>query len=186
LALRGSFPVKPNRQIDSLDFRPLLDANASDGEGIGLLFARIQGCSLHCEMGPVVVVGAALHRRVAALAQEFEMPLIACPECGRQISTAAEACPQCGHPSQPATRPATGPTCHACSLPATTRCQRCGGLSCAQHLQNIYVPHGQGGAYELRCPNCYDSAMVRKIISWTIGGSILLLIILFLIMVGFV
>ena len=26
------------------------------------------------------------------------MPLVPCPECGRQISTAAEACPQCGHP----------------------------------------------------------------------------------------
>src|SRR5437016_6258186 len=28
------------------------------------------------------------------------MPLTSCPECGRQVSTAAEACPQCGHPIQ--------------------------------------------------------------------------------------
>ena len=26
------------------------------------------------------------------------MPLIKCSECGRAISTEAEACPQCGHP----------------------------------------------------------------------------------------
>jgi uncharacterized membrane protein YvbJ len=26
------------------------------------------------------------------------MALIACPECGRQVSSAAPACPQCGYP----------------------------------------------------------------------------------------
>ena len=25
------------------------------------------------------------------------MPLTNCPECGRQVSTAADACPECGH-----------------------------------------------------------------------------------------
>ena len=33
-------------------------------------------------------------------------------------------------------------------------------LSCAQHLQSIYVSHGRGGAYELRCAGCYSSARV--------------------------
>ncbi|MBU1374628.1 MAG: zinc-ribbon domain-containing protein [Alphaproteobacteria bacterium] len=26
------------------------------------------------------------------------MALIACPECGKQVSSAAPACPSCGHP----------------------------------------------------------------------------------------
>lgn len=26
------------------------------------------------------------------------MALIACPECGRQVSSAAASCPHCGHP----------------------------------------------------------------------------------------
>ena len=26
------------------------------------------------------------------------MALIACPECGREVSSAAASCPQCGHP----------------------------------------------------------------------------------------
>lgn len=40
------------------------------------------------------------------------MPLIKCPECGKEISSAAAACPNCGHPAalvetprQPATPP---------------------------------------------------------------------------------
>src|SRR5579863_4931411 len=28
------------------------------------------------------------------------MPLITCPACGKEISTAATACPNCGHPIQ--------------------------------------------------------------------------------------
>lgn len=31
------------------------------------------------------------------------MPLIACPDCGRQVSGAAPACPGCGRPMQAAT-----------------------------------------------------------------------------------
>ena len=35
------------------------------------------------------------------------MPLVACPDCGRQVSTAARTCPQCGRPApfSAATRP---------------------------------------------------------------------------------
>jgi len=49
------------------------------------------------------------------------------------------------------------------SAAATTRCQSCGALSCAVHLTSIYVPHGQGGAYELRCRRCYSSAITSRI-----------------------
>jgi len=107
------------------------------------------------------------------------MPLTSCPECGRQISTAAVACPQCGHPMRPAARAPDGPKCYSCLAPATTRCQSCGALSCAQHLQSIYVSHGKGGAYELRCQSCYSLAMVWKVV----GGVffvIILIIILFM------
>jgi hypothetical protein len=103
------------------------------------------------------------------------MPLINCPACGRQISTEAEACPQCGHPNRP-TAPATGPPCYACSAAATTRCQRCGALSCAQHLQSIYVSHGQGGAYELRCESCYSSAAIWKVVGWVLAGVVFIII----------
>src|SRR5262245_17678342 len=114
------------------------------------------------------------------------MPLIPCPECGRQISTAAEACPQCGHPNRPGVRwlepdaepdpDTSGPRCYACSATATTRCQRCGALSCAVHLNSIYVSHGQGGAYELRCESCYSSAMTWKVVSFVIFGVVAIVV----------
>jgi hypothetical protein len=107
------------------------------------------------------------------------MPLISCSACGRQISTEAEACPQCGHPNRPARRAPAGPTCYACSATATTRCQSCGALSCAQHLQSIYVSHGQSGAYELRCNSCYSSAQAWQIIGWVIGAIAIVLFLMY-------
>jgi hypothetical protein len=85
-----------------------------------------------------------------------DMPLVNCPECERQISTAAEACPQCGYPMQARTAAAApaGPKCYACSAAATTRCQSCGALSCALHLDSIFVSH----SHELRCTTCCSSA----------------------------
>ena len=87
---------------------------------------------------------------------ESPMTLIECPACGRQISAEANACPQCGHPNR-----AAGLKCYACAVPATTRCQSCGALSCVRHVQSIYVSHGEGGANELRCETCYSSAEAR-------------------------
>jgi hypothetical protein len=106
------------------------------------------------------------------------MPLIRCPACSREISTEAEACPQCGHPNRPTTRAPAGPKCYACSAEATTRCQSCGALSCALHLQSIYVTHGHGGAYELRCESCHSSAMVWKVVGWVFAGIILIIVVL--------
>jgi hypothetical protein len=116
------------------------------------------------------------------------MPLIPCPECGREISTAAEACPQCGHPNRPAPRepesePA-GPQCYACTAPATTRCQSCGALSCALHLESIYVSHGRGGAYELRCQSCYQSAVTGKIIGFVVVGIFVVVALIFITQIG--
>jgi hypothetical protein len=104
--------------------------------------------------------------------------LIPCSACGRQISTEAEACPQCGHPNRLATSTLTGPKCYACSSLATTRCQSCGAMSCAQHLQSIFVWHGRGGAYELRCESCYSSAQTWKVVGWVIGGIVLVIILI--------
>ena len=106
------------------------------------------------------------------------MPLIECPACGRQISIEAEACPQCGHPNRRSDLAPTGPRCYACAALATTWCQSCGRLSCAQHLQSIYVPHGHGGAYELRCESCYSSAQTWKIFGWIIAGIVLLIMLM--------
>jgi len=102
--------------------------------------------------------------------------LIPCPACGRQISTEAESCPQCGHPNLAAERVSMGPRCYACSVTATTRCQSCGALSCARHLQSIYVAHGRGGAYELRCKSCYASAQAWQVVGWIVVGIVLIIV----------
>ena len=91
--------------------------------------------------------------------------LTTCPACGRVISSEAEACPQCGRPNRRATPSSMGPKCYACSSLATTRCQSCGALSCARHLQSIYVRHGRGGAYELRSESCYSFAGAWRVVS---------------------
>lgn len=101
---------------------------------------------------------------VIKISMEVAMPLIDCPECSRQISTAAESCPQCGHPMRG--RQSAGPPCYACSATATTRCQSCGMLSCAQHLQNI--------SYELRCGSCYSNAIDSKVIGFVFGAVVLI------------
>src|SRR5262245_9308777 len=107
---------------------------------------------------------------------EGDMPLVNCPECGRQISMAADSCPQCGHPTRPGAGSSVGPKCYACAAPATTRCQNCGALSCAVHLQPIYVPHGEGGAKELRCASCYSSVQARNPYSWVVGVAVTVLV----------
>lgn len=112
------------------------------------------------------------------------MPLTNCPECGRQISTEAEACPQCGHPMRSVAPKQAGPKCYSCSAPATTRCQSCGALSCALHLQSIYVSHGEGGAYELRCESCYSSAMVWKVVGGVIFVIVLIIVLSMIASIG--
>src|SRR5262249_3277564 len=81
------------------------------------------------------------------------------------MSTAADACPHCGHPNRQTAQP-TGPKCYACSASATTRCVRCGALSCALHLRNVNVaaPNSLVGRYELLCESCYLSVEKRNIL----------------------
>jgi hypothetical protein len=110
------------------------------------------------------------------------MPLVQCPACGREISTEAEACPQCGHPNYPTRRLPAGPNCYACSAEATTKCQSCGIFSCARHLESIYVPYGNGGAYELRCESCHSQAVAWKVLVWVLGGIALLVFLAFLLL----
>ena len=69
-----------------------------------------------------------------------------------------------------------GPKCYACAVLATTRCQNCGALSCAVHLKPIYVPHGEGGANELRCASCYSSVQARNPYSWVVGVAVTVLV----------
>ena len=104
------------------------------------------------------------------------MSLIDCPVCGRQISADAEVCPQCGHPNRPPDSAAVGPKCYTCAALATTRCQCCGALSCALHLQSIV---GMSG-YELRCQSCYSSVVSQKRVLWVIFGIIMLLLPIFI------
>lgn len=110
------------------------------------------------------------------------MALIPCPACERMISREAVACPQCGHPNRSAEpaeldftgdgrRPA-GPTCYACSSAATTKCQGCGAVSCVLHVNPVYVPHGRGGANELRCDKCRESLFMWKVIGYSLLGIV--------------
>lgn len=86
------------------------------------------------------------------------MALISCPECGGQLSSAAEACPHCGYPIRETVAESPEPSCYACSVTATTRCQKCGKFSCATHLEPIFVHYGKGGSSELRCQSCFKQA----------------------------
>lgn len=38
------------------------------------------------------------HAGLLSMARNDSMPLIACPACGKQISSQAPSCPHCGHP----------------------------------------------------------------------------------------
>ena len=107
------------------------------------------------------------------------MPLMNCPVCNRAISTEAEACPQCGHPNRVTEREQDGPHCYACSAVATTKCQSCGALSCVLHLESIYVSHGRGGAYELRCASCHSAAVAWKIFGFVLLGGMILIVLIF-------
>jgi hypothetical protein len=51
-------------------------------------------------------------------------------------------------------------------------------LSCALHVQPIYVSHGRGGANELRCTSCYSSAMAWKVVGYVIMAIIAAIILL--------
>ncbi|MBP3960325.1 zinc-ribbon domain-containing protein [Gemmata sp. G18] len=109
------------------------------------------------------------------------MPLIDCPACGHRISSEAVACPQCGHPNRPAQSspaPQTGPTCCRCSALATTRCQGCNMFCCPRHVQSIYVQHGRGGANELRCPSCYESAMTLTIFGFVFAAVVVVIMLI--------
>ena len=109
---------------------------------------------------------------------DVHMPLIPCPECGRQVSTAGDACPGCGHPNRPVPRETAGRECYDCPAAATTRCQACGALNCAVHLRSIYIPYGRGGAYELRCPARPASAIIWKAVGWAFGAVVFAIILL--------
>ncbi len=52
-------------------------------------------------------------------------------------------------------------------------------MSCASHLQNIYVSYYQGGAYELRCQGCYSSASAWRTFRWILIGIIIVIMAIF-------
>src|SRR5262245_47935131 len=115
----------------------------------------------------------------------YAVSLIRCSVCAREISNEAESCPQCGHPSRATRRTATGSRCYSCPAPATTRCQSCGALSCAHHLQSIYVAHGKGGAFELRCQNCYSTAQWSNAIGCIVMAVGLIGLLIFMTIQGY-
>jgi hypothetical protein len=156
-----------------------LQESFSATESDGRSFAQFQRSNYGGEWRTLADLLAEHAQNVSYSAQPvLSVRLISCPACGRQISTEAEACPQCGHPNRAAPREPEGPRCYACRAAATTRCQSCGVLSCAQHLQSIYVSHGHGGAYELRCDSCYSSAEAWKVFGWVVAGIAIVVVLM--------
>jgi hypothetical protein len=101
------------------------------------------------------------------------MPLVNCPECGRQVSTAAEACPQCGFPMKAAaTNTPAVPKCYGCAAAATTRCQNCGTPSCVEHLDRVNYGFGP----RVLCKSCRtshkDYAIVVSVLIILIFGGL--------------
>ena len=63
------------------------------------------------------------------------MGLTTCPDCQAQVSDVAPTCPKCGRPLKDV--PSGGPECYTCRRQATTKCQRCGALTCVTHLDPV-------------------------------------------------
>lgn len=163
-------------QVATGELSPDLYATESDGRS----FSQFQHSGIDSTWRTLRELLAEVPRNVPVETAEVKAVLVACPVCERQISSAAEACPQCGHPMRPATAAPAGPKCYSCSAMATTRCQSCGALSCAIHLESIYVSHGRGGAYELRCESCYSSAEMWKIVGVVIFCVVVVVVIFFM------
>jgi hypothetical protein len=96
---------------------------------------------------------------LALTARSTAVALIDCPECGRQISTTAEACPGCGHPNRP-TAASAGPKCYSCPATATTKCQKCNAPSCVPHVEGVTI--NLDNIRELRCAGCVSAANGSK------------------------
>jgi|GEM_PF-2405186 len=54
------------------------------------------------------------------------MSIIACPECGNQVSSEANECPHCGFPVAERVREGTCPACGAATPPGARACPQCG------------------------------------------------------------
>ena len=113
---------------------------------------------------------------------EKTMPLIQCSACGRQISTEADTCPQCGHPNRAAPR-AAGQPCYSCSAAATTRSSKRVQAG-RTPSRSIFVSHGRGGAYELRCDSCYSSAVTWKVVGWIFFAVVAIIILTMFVGIG--
>jgi hypothetical protein len=72
------------------------------------------------------------------------MVLVKCPECGRDISSNAEACPNCGNPMKSTGAPQnTGTFCATCNTHVTPVVTSVGGGSCSF-----------GNRETWKCPKC--------------------------------
>ncbi len=73
------------------------------------------------------------------------MALVKCTECGKEISSNAEACPNCGNPTRLKSAPAqtTGTYCPSCKTHVTPIVTSVGGGSCSFGKREVW-----------KCPKC--------------------------------
>lgn len=104
------------------------------------------------------------------------MPLIACPDCHRQISDAAPACIHCGRPAAPARPPAEAPPAtarrHPLAGPAETGITRRAvfrGIAVAAVIGLVGVQWAYGGRSEAL------DLLLAALIPIALGASLLLM-----------
>jgi predicted amidophosphoribosyltransferase len=107
------------------------------------------------------------------------MALHDCPECGKSISTHAEACPHCGYPVRRGVvekprrivEPTPRHSCSQCGAPADRACSRCGKLVCSDHITWFHPIKGAGAV----CTQCQKFGCTMQIIAIVVFGAIALI-----------
>lgn len=110
------------------------------------------------------------------------MPVITCPDCGREVSTLASACPHCGRPSPagfaPITGPAAAPVAEETLWHGTPSWRVLIGKVALMILTVIVIPFAASFAASR---NIDMSGRIMKIGWWVTAIAVLLQIIAFLI-----
>jgi hypothetical protein len=107
------------------------------------------------------------------------MALLPCPECAQNVSTEALACPHCGYPIKAGVALSVAVPeirCSICPRPATTRCQKCDSLSCAEHVFSTTIGNVDWSQKVFYCANCRRARGNAQAIVVVIGCLVVILV----------